>query len=173
MVYVVDSSCPCVCTAATVLGLWCRGLLCGSYRSFWQFAQWEWGTEQRTCHTISSTAVNSSSPAPSCLSASELRSSPICHHKSEQWDITRAHWAVTRRSPPSCLHSKRSFCWTILTFQLTGGNSVVVQQMVDCRKACIAPRLQYFHDKLSGEPNESVAAFKTARLVSPQKVVEI
>ena len=43
--------------------------------------------------------------------------------------------------------------------KLSGRNSVVVQQMVDYGKACIAPGLQYVHDKFSGEPSESVAAF--------------
>lgn len=57
--------------------------------------------------------------------------------------------------------------------KLSGGNAIVQQQMVDYGKACVAPGLQYFHDKFSGELSESVAAFKAARLVSPQKMVEI
>ena len=45
--------------------------------------------------------------------------------------------------------------------------------MVDYGNAYVAPGLQYFYDKFSGELSESVAAFKVARLVSPQKMVEI
>ena len=45
-----------------------------------------------------------------CLSASELCSSQSCH-KSDWSDRTRAHQGVSRRSPPSCPHSKDSFCW--------------------------------------------------------------
>ena len=57
--------------------------------------------------------------------------------------------------------------------KLSGGNAIVQQQMVDYGNAYVAPGLQYCHNKFSGEPSESVAAFKAARLVSPQKIVEI
>lgn len=42
-------------------------------------------------------------------------------------------------------------------------------------KVCVAPGLQYLNDKFSasGELGESVAAFKAARLVWPQKMVEM
>ena len=69
-------------------------------------------------------------------------------------------------------HSKHSSCWNpgaslypnlqAIAQNLSGGNSVVVQQLVDNGKACIAPGLQYFHDRFSGELNESVASFKAA-----------
>ena len=57
--------------------------------------------------------------------------------------------------------------------KLSGGNAIVPQQMVDYGNAYVAPGLQYCHNKFSGEPSESVAALKAARLVSPQKMVEI
>ena len=55
--------------------------------------------------------------------------------------------------------------------ELSGAASA--QQWVDYGKACVAPGLQYFHGKFSGELGEGVAAFKAARLVCPQKVVEM
>lgn len=59
--------------------------------------------------------------------------------------------------------------------KLSGGSSSLEQQLVDYGKACIAPGLQYFHSKFSitGELGESVAAFKAARLIWPQKMAEM
>ena len=57
--------------------------------------------------------------------------------------------------------------------KISGGNPALKQQWVDYRKSCVALGLQYFHDKFSGELHKSVAAFKAARLVWPQKMVEM
>lgn len=62
-----------------------------------------------------------------------------------------------------------------ITQKISGVSPALKQQWVEYGKACIAPGLQYFHDKFSasGELGESVAGFKGARLVWPQKVVEM
>ena len=44
--------------------------------------------------------------------------------------------------------------------KISGGTPALKQEWVDYGKACVAPGLQYFHDKFSGELNESVAASK-------------
>ena len=58
---------------------------------------------------------------------------------------------------------------------LSPGSASRRQQWIDYGKACVAPGLQYFNDKFSqsGELGGSVAAFKAARLVWPQKMVEM
>ena len=58
---------------------------------------------------------------------------------------------------------------------LSGGTPAIKQQWVDryYGKARVAPGLQYYHGKFSGELSETVAAFKAARLVLPQKMVEM
>ena len=57
--------------------------------------------------------------------------------------------------------------------KLTGSNLPLKQQWIDYGKVCVATGLQYFLDKFSGELSESLAAFKAARLVCPQKMVEM
>ena len=47
------------------------------------------------------------------------------------------------------------------------------QQWVEYANTCIKPGLQYFLDRFSEELSGSVAAFKSARLFLPQKVVEL
>ena len=56
---------------------------------------------------------------------------------------------------------------------LSAGSPEVLQQWVDYAKNCVRPGLQYFLDKFSQELRGSVAAFKTARLFLPQKVIEL
>ena len=118
----------------------------------------------------SSTAANSSSPAQSLLERFRALSSRSCH-ECERSDRIRAHRAVARRPSlpgltlstlPAGIQVHHYPNLQAIAQNLSGGNSVVVQQLVDIGKAYIAPGLQYFHDRFSGELSESVASFKAA-----------
>ena len=58
---------------------------------------------------------------------------------------------------------------------ISPGSASRRQQWIDYGKTCVAPGLRYFNDKFSpsGDLGGSVAAFKAAGLVWPQKMVEI
>ncbi len=57
--------------------------------------------------------------------------------------------------------------------QLSAGNSIVMRQLVQYARNCIQPGLQYFTTQLGSSLKVPLAAFKAARLLSPQKVAEM
>ena len=58
---------------------------------------------------------------------------------------------------------------------VSNGRPTLKQQWIDYGKACVAPGFQYFNAKFSasGELSDSMAAFKAARLLWPQKMLEM
>ena len=57
--------------------------------------------------------------------------------------------------------------------RISGGNTQIQQQLVQYAASCIQPGLQYFNDRVNGCMKIPLAAFKAARMFSPQKVHEI
>ena len=57
--------------------------------------------------------------------------------------------------------------------RISGGNMQIQQQLVQYAASCIQPGLQYFNDRVNGCMKIPLAAFKAARMFSPQKVHEM
>ena len=53
------------------------------------------------------------------------------------------------------------------------GDNVQIQQQLQYAASCIQPGVQYFNDRVNGCMKIPLAAFKAARLFSPQKVQEM
>ena len=60
-----------------------------------------------------------------------------------------------------------------VTQRLSSGNMQVQQQLINYATSCVKPGIQYYIDRLNGCMQTPLAAFKAARLFSPQKVQEM
>ena len=71
------------------------------------------------------------------------------------------------------MHKKHNLNVTGVTRQLSAGNSVTMNQMVQYVLSCIQPGLQHFTTQLGHSLRDPLAAFKAARLLNLQKVAEM
>ena len=71
------------------------------------------------------------------------------------------------------MHKNRHPNVSGVTRQLSAGNFLAMDQMVQYALSCIQPGLQYFITQLGHSLREPLAAFKAARLLNPQKVAEM